>query len=482
MHLHHSQHQTHARRRIAALTALALAASLLATPTLGAVAKPPPNPSDQQINSVAQQKATLADEVGRIAGQVAAMQNQLDRLRANRELAEQKMAYALSLLEQASQRATTARDNVHRAQRRVDAAQVHFRSFVSSTYMSGDLGGTAGTLLTAPDPNVLLQQSALQQYESSHQMDAIANLQSAGVAKSNADAAARAAVEARKLASDAAKKAKKEADAAVQAATQQERQLQSSLANSQAQLVQAQEQLATLNHQRAAFVAYQQRQAAIRAARERARLAAIARAKRLAAERAAAFARQQAADRAQQRQQQSGGSPGGSPSGGSSGGGSSGGGSTAPTPTGGGWSAAKGQDAVNRAEHYLGWMYAWAGGNAGGPTYGVCTGGGAENDCHVLGFDCSGLTLYAWAPYLSLPHFSVTQYYAAGSYHPDVGSLMPGDLVFWSSDGSLGAVHHVAMYVGGGNVIQAPQSGDVIQITPLGSVSYGYYGATRPLT
>jgi hypothetical protein len=38
------------------------------------------------------------------------------------------------------------------------------------------------------------------------------------------------------------------------------------------------------------------------------------------------------------------------------------------------------------------------------------------------------------------------------------------------------------MYIGGGNVIQAPQSGSTIQITPLWDVDWGFYGATRPLT
>jgi cell wall-associated NlpC family hydrolase len=59
---------------------------------------------------------------------------------------------------------------------------------------------------------------------------------------------------------------------------------------------------------------------------------------------------------------------------------------------------------------------------------------------------------------------------------------MPGDLVFWSYNGSLSGVHHVAIYIGGGNVIQAPQSGDIVRITNLYDVSSGYYGATRPLT
>ncbi len=128
---------------------------------------------------------------------------------------------------------------------------------------------------------------------------------------------------------------------------------------------------------------------------------------------------------------------------------------------------------------WLGTPYAWAGGNSGGPTRGVCAGDGAFNDCNVVGFDCSGLVMYAWAQF-PFAHFAATQY-LQGSVHPDVSSLMPGDLVFWS-DGGQALIHHVAIYIGGGNVIQAPQSGDIVRITPLGQVSSGYYGATRPLT
>src|SRR5579875_1248050 len=58
------------------------------------------------------------------------------------------------------------------------------------------------------------------------------------------------------------------------------------------------------------------------------------------------------------------------------------------------WTPALGRNAVARAESWLGLPYSWAGGNAAGPTLGRCaphTGG--DLDCHVVGFDCSGLTM-----------------------------------------------------------------------------------------
>jgi cell wall-associated NlpC family hydrolase len=88
--------------------------------------------------------------------------------------------------------------------------------------------------------------------------------------------------------------------------------------------------------------------------------------------------------------------------------------------------------------------------------------------------------MYAWAQF-PFEHLASIQY-LQGSVHPDTSSLMPGDLVFWSADGTVAGIHHVAIYIGGGNVVQAPESGDIVRVTPLGEVSSGYFGATRPLT
>ena len=80
-----------------------------------------------------------------------------------------------------------------------------------------------------------------------------------------------------------------------------------------------------------------------------------------------------------------------------------------------------------------------------------------------------------------MAHIAAAQY-GSGTVHPAITALLPGDLVFWSSNTTVAGIHHVAIYVGNGNVIQAPQSGDIVRITPLGSVSSGLFGATRPLS
>lgn len=435
------------------LAALGAAVSLCVVPSTTAVADPPPNPSDSQIHDAQAHKDALAADVGQLGAQVAQLRNQLGKMQAEQELAEQKLADALHKLEEAKAAAKQAHDDVEAAKQGVIDAQRAFVEYAQAVYMSGDIGGTTGTLLTADDPNVLLEASALQHYQSTHQLTAIGNLQRATVAKSNADASARRAVQQRTEATNAAAQAKKDADAKVVATQAQQREIQATLDASQAKLDQAREQLAGLNNQRAAYDAWVVEQARIKAERERQ--------ERLARERAAQLARERAA-------QNVGGGGGSYPS--------------TPPAQGGSWTAARGQEAVNRAMSYLGWMYAWAGGNAYGPTRGVCMAGDAYNDCNVVGFDCSGLVMYAWGPYLRLDHYAATQFTQAGRYHPSTSDLRPGDLVFWSSNGTIAGIHHVAIYIGNGNVVQAPQSGSVVQVTPLGQVSWGYFGATRPLT
>ncbi len=75
-------------------------------------------------------------------------------------------------------------------------------------------------------------------------------------------------------------------------------------------------------------------------------------------------------------------------------------------------------------------------------------------------FDCSGLTMAAWrAAGVSMAHYSGSQ----AAAFPKVGwdQLQPGDIVVFYSD-----YHHVGLYIGGGMMIHAPQTGDVVKIAP----------------
>jgi cell wall-associated NlpC family hydrolase len=78
-------------------------------------------------------------------------------------------------------------------------------------------------------------------------------------------------------------------------------------------------------------------------------------------------------------------------------------------------------------------------------------------------FDCSGLVMWSYAQVgISLPHFSGGQY--ADTTHIPMSDLQPGDLVF-PADPS----QHVAMYVGGGDIVEAPYTGAQVHIVPLSS-------------
>jgi peptidoglycan DL-endopeptidase CwlO len=92
-------------------------------------------------------------------------------------------------------------------------------------------------------------------------------------------------------------------------------------------------------------------------------------------------------------------------------------------------------------------------------------------------FDCSGLTSSAYrAAGVWIPRVSVAQW-GAGP-HPDVPSLLPGDLVFYGDDARNPAtIHHVGLYIGNGLMVHAPHTGAVVQIASIWRE--GYVGAAR---
>jgi len=125
----------------------------------------------------------------------------------------------------------------------------------------------------------------------------------------------------------------------------------------------------------------------------------------------------------------------------------------------------KAAGAVKAALSQLGVPYSWGGGNANGPSYGVAQGSG------IKGFDCSGITLYAYAQVgITLPHYTGAQYNMGR--HVSQSELKPGDLVFFYSD-----LHHMGMYIGNGKMVHAPHTGDVVRVAPL--TGHPFAGATR---
>ena len=110
---------------------------------------------------------------------------------------------------------------------------------------------------------------------------------------------------------------------------------------------------------------------------------------------------------------------------------------------------------ISRAQSMIGTPYVWGGGDANGPTTGV-------NGGSVSGFDCSGLVLYAFAGVgISLPHYTGYQY-QRGTQVP-ASEAQRGDLLFWGPGGN----QHVAIYLGDGTMIEAPQAGQNVQISPV---------------
>jgi peptidoglycan DL-endopeptidase CwlO len=113
--------------------------------------------------------------------------------------------------------------------------------------------------------------------------------------------------------------------------------------------------------------------------------------------------------------------------------------------------SAAAQVAIDMAMSQRGKPYVWAGSGPGS-------------------FDCSGLTAYAYAAAgVSLPHSSRMQSQMGRSISRD--ALQPGDLVFFYSP-----VSHVGIYIGNGQMVHAPTSGDVVKVAPLMS---GFSGGRR---
>lgn len=132
--------------------------------------------------------------------------------------------------------------------------------------------------------------------------------------------------------------------------------------------------------------------------------------------------------------------------------------------------------AVQAALKELGLPYVWGGGGSAGPS-GSAT--APPSQVGQPGFDCSGLVQYAFAQAgVNLPRTAQTQFdyvQARGSLTTSTSLLQPGDLLFYS-DNEPG-INHVAIYLGSGRLIQAPETGfDVSYGTLSGDAGLSFMG------
>lgn len=413
------------RAAVAVLVALALlvgAGQAVADPV------PPPNPGDDELNRSQQQVTGRAAEVGRITAELADLDERTDDLAAALASSREDAEEALVVLDgarvaaaEASRAADAARIETEAASGAIDQARDRLDEFVVATYQQGLDTGPLGLLTAAAGPDDLVARAEFSDAVARSQLAAQDGLERARVDKANADSAARAALEEARERAEAAEHAKEAADQAFVVADSAAAAHEAELAHVDAQRVELQARLAAAESAdtglRAARTRYNQWQARVAAEQE-------------ARDRAA---REEAVARVA---------------------------SVTKGPQVRGSAAV--QRVIDRAMSQLGVQYVWGGGSGRGPSRGIPDRFGSP--LNRVGFDCSGLMLYAFgAAGVSLPRVSRNQY-DAGRKVP-LSQLRPGDMIFYRSAG--GPIHHVAMYIGNGRMIEAPYTGANVRVTAM---------------
>ncbi|WP_305095000.1 NlpC/P60 family protein [Prescottella sp. R16] len=430
-----------------------------------AVPPPPPNPSDAEIDSGRAQVADSVAQVGDLVNQVASANQQLAALDDEVAIKREGVNRALVDLQTARDEADAAgalvessRQALDDANTRIDQAQQRFTDYAVESYTKGRNVASLSSFFGATGPDDILDRAQIMRRLSASQKAVLENLQRARTAQANRDSAAREAKERADAAASEAEAKKAEAEQAIASAraaleeqAARKAEIEASRNAAQAQLDAARDNVAGLQGQRDAYLVWDEQRRAEEAAAAAAEAARRAAEDRAANERAAQLANGQ---RSHTQLDDDGPAIPSAPSSPSS-----------PPPMG---PAVTGSAAIetviDRGMSQLGVQYAWGGGNAGGPTLGIRDGGVADSygDFAKVGFDCSGLMIYAFAGVgISLPHYTGYQY-TAGTQVPS-SQMRRGDMLFWGP----GASQHVALYLGDGQMLEAPQSGSVVKVSPV---------------
>jgi cell wall-associated NlpC family hydrolase len=400
-------------------TAIAVAVVVGLTPSVASAA--PRRPSDSQIQSARASADAVAQRIGALSGQLAAAQDAVDAATAESAIALDSFQATQEAYEAARARSDAAAAAAVEATADLGVARGDVVAFARRSYMDGSTYAGAAALLTAGDPGELIERAALLEAAGSHRSDVLDRVTVVQQQTRRAEAVARATlIEADELQQQAVAELGI-AQAAESAAREQAGALTARRAELNGQLAEAQRDLRALV-----------------GARE-------------AADRIARATPPRPVPVAQ---------PAAPPA------------SSGNDVQAGSGSASASQTAIDAAMAYLGTPYSWGGGGKRGPSEGWAQGAG------IVGFDCSGLTQYAYYQAgISIPRNSRAQYAAL----PKVAAsdLQAGDLVFWARDASNpSTIFHVALYLGGDQVVQAPRTGDVVKVSDMWWK--GYAGAVRP--
>jgi cell wall-associated NlpC family hydrolase len=400
---------------------------VIATGPAAAVPPPPPNPSDSDINASKSEANARAGEVGQLTNQLAQAESRLSDLQADVELKMEQANKAMVDLQAAQDAAADAKTAAANARKESDAAageielaRQNMDKFIAGSYQQGSTIGSISAYLNSPDPKDLLARAQLLEAVGSSNMNAMQAMQRAQADKANKDSAARKALEVARQKQEDATRAKGNADAAqstaIQAQDTQETQntkLEADKTSVEQRLFEAQSKVSGLQGQRQRYqdwLAQKQREEEQQAAKAAGAAGAV---------------------------------------------------SSRPVTGALGSSI---EAVIARALAQRGLPYAWGGGTASGPSRGIRDGGVADRfgDYRKIGFDCSGLMIYAFAGVRALSHYSGYQY-TAGRQVP-LSQMRRGDMLFW---GGGGGIHHVALYLGNGQMLEAPESGSMVKISPV---------------
>lgn len=418
---------------LAALTA----ATLLVAGVGTANADPKhPYPSRAQVDAAKQAVAAKARSVAEIRAALVVAQQQANAADTAAEIASERYNGAVFALQKARQEVTHAKAEAARARADVAAQRKHIAQLATASYQQGSDLNAVTAMLGADGPTGLMDKVGVVQtagdsmqarYEQFQAVKALADVYSAK--------AQRAEERQRRLAAQA-RQARDRAGALAASAQAKA----SEVTQQRDSLIQ---QLAAAQHV-SVSLARQRQDALERIAREKA--AAAARAKALAEQRAAAAAARkaaaqerarEAARQAQEAQQASTSTDTTSPP------------VVPPAPVGNPKGPRKRivRAAIAFAKAQIGKPYEWG---ATGPDT----------------FDCSGLMLRAWqSAGVYLPRTAAEQYWAGRAV--STANLRRGDLIFWSYDGTPAGIHHVALYIGNGDFIEAPHTGAFVRYNSI---------------